>query len=67
MKKFFLSLILLLTLAIAMPAMAQGGGPPDPPGGGDSNVDDVPAPINTLILLGLGIGAVSGARLVTRK
>lgn len=71
MKKYYL-ILLILGLVSTNVVHAQGtppGGattPPPPPDGTEdgtgSNTDDVPLPINTFLLLGLGVGAAAGAK-----
>lgn len=64
MKKQHLLFAVLISLFTITLAFSQPGGPggPPPTPGEDDNIDDVPAPINTLVMVGLGVGAVFGIR-----
>ncbi|SHE96488.1 hypothetical protein SAMN05444278_11049 [Psychroflexus salarius] len=72
MKKFYLILIILGLVSTNVVQAQPGGGttPPPPPDGTEdgsgSNTDDVPLPINTFLLLGLGVGAVAGVKSLSK-
>ena len=71
MKKLFLILLILgLVSTNLVQAQPGSGTPPPPPGddeGGPANAGDVPLPINTLVLLGLSVGAVAGVKSLSKS